>query len=309
MAALTPGQAGHLLRTEQVEFFDEHGYLVLRGRVTGKLLARAQEAAEYWIAAGYRAQDTADYGFAERPGGRVMFRVNYLHAKDHPGSLELLGSPAILGIAESLAGADFVPTYESLVFKEAGDGAAVAWHQDAVHERHFRDFNVGVYLDPSRAGAGALRVVPRSQLAAIDACAVAEEFGWDIPGAIEVELEAGDVLVHDVMVVHGSPPVRGCPRRRTLYYAFHPAQQILRHGPWDREFVDARLRLVPLALAAYSKQFPDAAQYEWRAPEAIRPRMTGSATADLRIAHAVHYPGSYCHPGLAASARPGAVQA
>ena len=60
-----------------------------------------------------------------------MWRVDYIHDKGEAASLELLGSPAVLGIAESLAGPDFVPTYESLVVKKAGDGAPVPWHQDA----------------------------------------------------------------------------------------------------------------------------------------------------------------------------------
>ena len=62
-----------------------------------------------------------------------MWRVDYIHDKGEPASLELLGSRAVLGIAESLAGPDFVPTYESMVLKAAGDGAPVPWHQDAVH--------------------------------------------------------------------------------------------------------------------------------------------------------------------------------
>ena len=55
---------GHHLSAEQVRFFDTHGYLVLRGRVTGALLERLQHAAIAWI-----------------DDGRVMYRVDYLHDK------------------------------------------------------------------------------------------------------------------------------------------------------------------------------------------------------------------------------------
>ncbi len=302
-AAILARGANYLLTPEEVEFFDTNGYLVLRNRVPADLLARAREAAAYWIENGRDAEDSTDYGFANRPTGRVMFRVNYVHAKGHRGSLELLGCPEILGIAESLAGPDFVPTYESLVFKEAGDGAPIAWHQDAVHERRYRNFNIDIYLDPSLSGQGALRVVPGSQLDTIDACAVAEEFGWNIPGAIEVEMEPGDILVHDVMVVHGSEPTLGNPLRRTIYYAFHPAEQILNEGPWDAQWVDARLRLIPLALDAHAAAFPEHDQYAWHVSDSLRPVPHASIDEELRTAHAVHFPGSYCHPGTQASGR------
>jgi hypothetical protein len=59
-----------------------------------------------------------------------MFRVNYLHNKGQSESLGLLGSPQVMAVAESLCGMNFVPTYESMVFKEENDGAPIIWHQD-----------------------------------------------------------------------------------------------------------------------------------------------------------------------------------
>ncbi|HYN75619.1 MAG TPA: phytanoyl-CoA dioxygenase family protein [Candidatus Limnocylindria bacterium] len=287
-----------LLTPEQVDFFDANGYLVLPRRIPPELLHRLQEAATTWIAEGRAAGDGApDYLFADRPSGRVMFRVDYVHAKGQAASLELLGSPEVLSIAESLAGPDFVPTYESLVFKDEGDGAPITWHQDAVHPRRHRIFNIDVYLDASLPGQGPLKVVPGSQRAKIDACAVADTYGWDVPGAVEVAMEPGDVLVHDVMVVHGSMPTEGNALRRTLYYEFRSAQQILEEGPWDRSWVDARLRLLPLALAAHAEAFPDQAGFAWTPPAHLRPTPAGSTAEELRIVHQVHTPGSFCSAG------------
>ena len=226
-----------------------------------------------------------------------MFRVDYLHGKGSAASLELLGSPAVLGIAESLAGPDLVPTYESLVFKDTGDGAAIDWHQDAVHPRTHRIFNIDVYLDASRAGEGALRVAPGSHLAPVDVCQLQDEYGWDAPGVVQVELEPGDVLVHDVMVVHGSEAVTGNRLRRTIYYEFRAAEQIRAEGPWDAEWVDRRLRLLPLGLEAHARRFPAQEQFQWNASPQLRPEMSDDADAELRIAHLVHSPGSYCSAG------------
>ncbi|MET7438570.1 phytanoyl-CoA dioxygenase family protein [Streptomyces sp. NPDC005496] len=291
-----PARAYHL-SPEQIKSFDEHGYLVLRQLLAPELVERLRQAADRWIAAGSENPDHPDYLFADRPTGRVMWRVDYLHNKKEAASLELLGCPEVLGVAESLAGPDFVPTYEALVFKHEGDGVAVPWHQDAVHPRRHRIFNVDVYLDPSRSGEGALRVVPGSHRSKADVCAIEEGFGWEVPNSTVVEMEPGDVLLHDVMLVHGSEPVVGNRLRRTIYYEFRPARQILSEGPWDAEWIDARLRLVPVALRAFHDRYPGRTGFGWNPPEALRPEPAGDTETELRVAHRVHTPGSYCSAG------------
>ena len=297
---LTP----HHLTAEQVATFDEQGYLVLKSRIPADLLLRLQDAAARWIETGRTSAASGhpdpDYVFAQRSGCRVMFRIDYLHCKSEPASLELLGSPAVLGIAESLAGANFVPTYESLVFKDEGDGAAIDWHQDAVHPRNHRIFNVDVYLDAARPGEGSLRVAPGSHTRPVDVCQLAEEYGWDAPGVVQTELEPGDVLVHDVMVVHGSEAVTNNRLRRTIYYEFRPAEQIIAEGPWSAEWVDQRMRLIPLALAADARRHPGDGGFAWNPDDRFRPEVGDDAEAELRIAHRVHSRGSYCSAGSVA---------
>ncbi len=166
-----------------------------------------------------------------------------------------------------------------------------------MHPRTHRIFNIDVYLDASRAGEGALRVAPGSHLAPVDVCQLQEEYGWNAPGVIQVELNPGDVLVHDVMIVHGSEAVTGNRLRRTIYYEFRAAEQILREGPWDAEWVDRRLRLVPLGLREHARQNPDAEAFDWRISPDLAPRVGDDVDAELRIAHVVHSPGSYCSAG------------
>jgi ectoine hydroxylase-related dioxygenase (phytanoyl-CoA dioxygenase family) len=293
--------APYLLTDEEIRSFDDNGYLVLRNRIPADLLARLQQAATTWVAEGRDVdpEDPAsvDYHYANRAIGRVMFRVDYVHNKGQLASLELLGSPAVLGIAESLAGPNFVPTYESLVFKNEGDGAAIEWHQDAVHPRNYRVFNVDVYLDASRIGEGALRVAPGSHHQPVDICDLKDKYGWDTPGVVQVEMEPGDVLVHDVMVVHGSEAVTGNKLRRTIYYEFRAAEQIMAEGPWDAAWVDQRLRLVPLGLAEHAASSPNEPQFAWNISDEFRPETSGDRATELRVAHTAHSPGSYCSAG------------
>ncbi len=127
-----------------------------------------------------------------------------------------------------------------------------------MHPRTRRIFNIDVYLDASRIGEGALRVAPGSHLAPVDVCQLQEEYGWDAPGVVQVELDP---------------------------------------GPWDAEWVDRRLRLLPVALREHARRNPGAEPFAWNVPSTLAPRVTEDDDTELRIAHGVHSPGSYCSAG------------
>lgn len=296
--SLPAARTGFHLTSDQIASFDENGFLILRGHITGPLLELLRAAGHRWIEqAGTTSRPDADYVFASRPDGkRVPFRVNYLHSKGEPASLVALGSPEILGIAESLCGPNFVPTYESMVFKMPGDGEIIPWHQDAVFaQRKFRVFNIDIYLDHAGRNGGALRVIPRSQTKVHDVCKMNDgSYDWENGPHTVVEMEPGDVLVHDDMVLHGSPRTWKNPLRRVIYFEFRPIEQILEEGPWDRSFAEQRLRLIPAALKRYRDEFPSRLQFPWNIAPEYRPVASGDEETELRIAHTVHTTGSYC---------------
>ncbi|MGC4945649.1 hypothetical protein ACLQ2N_05435 [Streptomyces sp. DT224] len=62
-------------------------------------------------------------------------------------------------------------------------------------------------------------------------------------------------------------------------------------------WIDARMRLVPLALAAHSAAFPRIHPFPWHPSPDLRPSPAHGREAELRIAHSVHTPGSYCSAG------------
>lgn len=289
------------LTDEQLQFFDTYGYLVLRNWIPADLLADLQQASTNWMTRGATAAaddaHSVDYKYTRREGKNVFWRVDYVHNKGEAASLALLGSPCVVEVAQSMCGRNFVPTYESLVFKEEGDGAAVPWHQDAVHPRKYRIFNYDLYLDESRTGAGALRVIPGTNTAKHDVCAIADDYGWDHPDAISVEMQPGDVLLHDVMVVHGSERTEGKSLRRTLYYEFRAAEEIVEDGPWDTDWIERRMRLMPMALRAYARHYPDAPQAAWQPSAQFMPVSSVDDAAELKIVHEVHMSGSWCSAG------------
>lgn len=303
MPVAEPSKSRWHLTGEQVRFFDENGYLVLRNWIPQPLLKRLQDAGKRWIDGGldaykelgFEEAGRRDYRFTRRPGGKdVFWRIDFLHAKGEDASLELLGSPAVLAVAESLNGPNFFPTYESMVFKFPGDGEAVRWHQDAVQKRHYRVWNFDLYLDKSTKESGALRVLPKSHFDKQDACAFAEKYGWDHPDIITVEMNPGDVLLHDVMVFHGSPPTKGGPLRRTLYYEFRSFEWNQDASIWSDEWVNRRVKLIPYAMDKFAAAFPQEEPFRWNIDPKYRPHEYKSAADDLRIVHQTDVQGSYC---------------
>lgn len=301
---MTTTKSKYHLSDEQITFFDENGYLVLKNWIEGEQLADLQRAGQVWIDQGLtkvsngedmKAGDNVDYRFAKRAGGKqVFFRVDYLHQKQDNASLELLGSPQVLAVAESLCGANFVPSYESMVFKFEGDGEAIHWHQDAVFTRKHRVFNFDLYLDASKKGAGALHVLPGTQKNKQQICEMEDNYGWNPPEMIVVEMEPGDVLLHDDMVVHGSPETTGNALRRTIYLEFRSVEQIHDEGPWDDDFIQKRMQLIPMAKQAFETRYPDMDAFKWSPTHALAKPTNDSTEEILRVLHTAHSPSSFC---------------
>ena len=137
-------------------------------------------------------------------------------------------------------------------------------------------------------------MLPKSHFKKQDACAFAEKYGWEHPDIITVEMEPGDVLLHDVMVYHGSPPTAGGPLRRTLYYEFRSVEWNRDAGIWSEEWVNRRIKLIPYAMDKYAAAFPDADPFQWNMDPQYRPAEYASAAEDLRIVHRTDVQGSYC---------------
>jgi ectoine hydroxylase-related dioxygenase (phytanoyl-CoA dioxygenase family) len=67
--------------------------------------------------------------------------------------------------------------------------------------------------------------------------------GFDRAGAVALPLAPGDGLLHDILLVHGSPPARSA-LRRVLYYEFRPADVERRLGPHTASYVPAKQRVL-----------------------------------------------------------------
>ena len=102
--------------------------------------------------------------------------------------------------------------------------------------RRFPAFNLDVYLDDSDLDNACVWAIPGSHLGGFhetgDAAARHVESwtggneGPDVPGAVAVLAQPGDVLIHATSVLHGSWWNRSDRMRRTIYYHFDSYEDV-----------------------------------------------------------------------------------
>ncbi|WP_261381263.1 phytanoyl-CoA dioxygenase family protein [Paenibacillus cremeus] len=235
---------------EQAQFFLDNGFLVVSHVLEGEELARIQAEMMQQVELGMAGQnDDPDYmyGKGTKSGTQVFRRVEYVIDKSDPNKV-LLGHPFILRSVEKLQGPNFIPTWDSMVLKMPDEGIIVPWHRDAEKPEGCTDprpiFNVDFYLDPSDLKS-CLWVIPGSnrwtRAEAIERC---RREGFDTSDAIPVPLEAGDVIFHDIEVLHGSPSGDGNALRRTVYYEFRPGEIEAEFGPHTREYLSLKQQVL-----------------------------------------------------------------
>jgi len=235
---------------EEIAFFDENGYVICRNVLHADELEhfRAESARLIEeILAGGPADKMCNRG----PEG-VPYYLTHLHANPNTFSLRLLAHPFVGDLLTRMVGADFIPLYESLVFKLPGHGSSVPWHRD---DRSItgseRVFNIDIYPDRSTVENSCVWVVPGSHLweqeRAEEMIARGQE-DFDLPGAVPAEMEPGDVLLHHVKVLHGSTVNTSHELRRVVYFDNRAASWNDKYGWFRRDVLEKRCRLYQYAL-------------------------------------------------------------
>ena len=141
---------------------------------------------------------------------------------------DLIFHPKVLDAVESVLGPDILCWGSSLFIKEGNDPGFVAWHQDSYYWGLEPDDVVSAWiaLYPSSLENGAMRVIPGSQTMpplshrkspaeSANMLFTHEELADDVDEskAVDVTLAQGDMSLHHIKILHGSPPNRSNGRR------------------------------------------------------------------------------------------------
>ncbi|SFS52304.1 phytanoyl-CoA dioxygenase family protein [Paenibacillus sp. BC26] len=281
---------------EQAQFFLDNGFLVIRNVIVGEELELVQSEMQALYekgAAGVDDNPDFMYGVGVKSGQSVFKRVEYVIDKSDPMKA-LLGHPFILRSVEKLQGRNFIATWDSMVLKAPNEGIIVPWHRDAAVPEGCTDtrpiFNVDFYLDEADLQT-CLWVIPGSnKWSKEDADKRCKQPGFTTEDAIPVPMQPGDVIFHNIEVLHGSPAGDGNPLRRTVYYEFRPGEIEAEFGPHTLEYLSLKQHLLQDCIerrsnASYAQgETPFA--YEPNGAFAIR---APKPPAQYRYAHEVYW--------------------
>lgn len=243
MFKITPDQQEELLTD---------GFVSLPGAIPFELVECWRALADRFEAAVLDAHSRSErlHGACviEDPVGPRLMRQDDLLGIEPNAALDLLACPGMMAVARDLCGRGTVPLQMDLLYKHQHPHPVILWHQGAPHPRGFPYLNVGVYLDDADEGDGCLRYVPGTQHELQDICTYAEEHGWNVPNSVEQPARAGDILVQDMMILHGSAPKWTPGPRRTIYVELRPAEGILESDKQSEHWAELRKRWMGLVL-------------------------------------------------------------
>ena len=219
------------LTDDEVAFYQREGWLIPRFQLPPAQTAAMVQALDELIRRnpGVRPEKLVS-AHVERSGGdgENSEGQNSEGVRGVAAFLHLAQDPQIIELVSQVIGDDIILWGCHVFCKPAAEGYETPWHQDGHYWpiRPLATCTVWVALEDSRVSNGCLRVIPRSHLARQSHEHLHEErqdltlnqrlapHTFDQSLAVDLELRAGQMSLHDVYMIHGAQPNRS-PQRRT----------------------------------------------------------------------------------------------
>lgn len=232
---MTNPAAGNLpmITQEQIDFYNENGYLVVADVLSEKQLASVRQEVDDIVAKAASVRVNNEIYDLEDSHSADNVRVRRIKepARWLPSIDRLKSDPRLLSILTALMGPDIRFQVSKLNMKSAGFGAPVQWHQDWAFYPHTNQnlLAAGVLLDDMTLDNGPLLVLPGSHKGPIyDHHAEGAFCGAinlstadiDFTQAVALTGPAGAVTFHHVRAVHGSAANRSSRPRRLLLFQY-----------------------------------------------------------------------------------------
>ncbi len=148
---------------------------------------------------------------------------------------EYVTDPALLDLVEPLIGPDIIMWASSVFCKPAEKGLEVPWHQDGQYWpiRPHATVTAWIALDDATLENGCMRVIPgshrmgefsheQSDREDLVLNNVLNDPRIDLSTAYDLAIEAGQISLHDVGIVHGSKPNTSGKRRAGFAIRYMP---------------------------------------------------------------------------------------
>jgi hypothetical protein len=226
-----------ILSPDEVERYHACGHVTPRWRLPDELLRRMRADLDTLLDAN-RAVGRDSMICPHIPNGGVQGLKGSTVWLDHARI------PEVLDMVSQAIGPDFLLWGTTVFGKPAGTGKRVPWHQDGEYWpiRPLATCSVWIALDDATPENGCLRVIPGSHRQqrlrrhnANDSPALTlnqelDESEYDERDAVDIVLEAGQLSLHDVYMVHGSEPNRSDKRRAGFVCRYMPTSSHFDHA-------------------------------------------------------------------------------
>lgn len=226
-----------MLTEKETSDYRSQGYVVPRFQLAEERVVRLRVALDRVI----------DANPETRPEQLVSVHINGKNAEGVSGDSEFLAiarDPSILDMVEQCIGPDVILWGCQAFCKPPGDGMEVPWHQDGHYWpiRPLATCTVWIAIDDSSVENGCLRVIPgshreqtlwthsRSDRKDVVLNQKVADSRFDESSAVNVELKAGQMSLHDVYLTHGSNPNHSARRRAGLAIRYMPATSHFSRG-------------------------------------------------------------------------------
>ena len=161
-----------------------------------------------------------------------------------PSFAKYAQNDAILDMVEQLIGPNIAIWNSSFFAKPAKTGSRTPWHQDGEYWpiRPLATCSVWIAIDDSNTSNGCLEFIPRSHRSrklsnhhtnSAEGLALPLELDadtFDPATSVSIQLEAGQMSLHDIFLMHASEPNRSTHPRRGMTMRFMPTTSIYRRA-------------------------------------------------------------------------------
>ena len=194
------------LTSEEKAFYDENGYLLIRGFLTSQEAADLR--AEVHAIAARQGPTNATWASVSDQGTKLE------HSHDvqfrSAAFSRLLVDPRLTGVFTSLIGPNVQLHHNKMFIKPPERGSPFPMHQDYGYFPHRGSSMTAaiLHLDPAPDAKGCVRLYPGSHkigpVPAIGQDHHVDPDRFPLSGATPIEAEAGDLLVFNYLTIHGS---------------------------------------------------------------------------------------------------------
>ena len=246
----TAGEPYEVTQAEQ-EAYRAQGFFVARNLVTPPLLMalaqRLDAAARGELNEGIHRQVEPGVKDRGEPTGDPIDHIRKVQrlAGNDPFFNRFVTHPRLLSLIHGLYGANIRYFGDEAQLKPARVGSAPPWPQDApyFHSEPMDVATVWIAVDDATRENGCIEVIPGAHRQGVlprpdSGKAWFEEGEFDVSDAVHAEVSAGDAIIFDLQLPHGSGPNHSNTRRRSMICRYvnldtvkpHQLQVIETHG-------------------------------------------------------------------------------